>query len=122
MASSDESSIIIPKNFIFSHLMFHRERGDITRTHWEDNNEYSPKKVRRGLILQPNLSTNNQISGRLNVARELYTRNVLEESFITGINPEVNQIDASEFFRVNNSRQIRPSLEINPVPGDGMLD
>jgi hypothetical protein len=53
MASSDESSIIIPKQFIFSHLMFHRERGDITRVHWENNDDYSPKRIKKDLIVRP---------------------------------------------------------------------
>lgn len=114
MSSSDTDSIIIPKNFIFSHLMFHRERGDTTRIHWESSSEYSPKRVKRDLIIQPNLSTNRvvqQISN--NSEREVYeeesNNNYPEPEGIIERNSEDNQIDASEFFRARSifGEQIR---------------
>ena len=48
----DINSIILPEEYIYSHLMFHRE-GNRVITHWEES-EYSPNRIPKEKIKKPN--------------------------------------------------------------------
>lgn len=52
MELGDIDSIKIPNQFVYSHLMFHPDRGDITITHWVDE-KYMPKIIERSEIKKP---------------------------------------------------------------------
>jgi hypothetical protein len=52
LQTSSVESLVTPDNYVFTHLMFHRQGGR-SPTHWE-NREYQPKVIDESRIREPN--------------------------------------------------------------------